>query len=153
MDAPSQPVATPTVAQIMTRNVVTIGMDDSLRAVRSLFNTHKFHHLVVIDRGRAVGMISDRDLLKHLSPFLDKGSERPQDTASLNLRAHQIMTRQLVACVEATSIHEAGQLMLGRGVSCLPVLDAEGRCKGIVTLHDLLRWSVEELAGTARRAA
>ena len=60
-----------TVGQIMTRVVTTIGMDDSVRLVRHLFDEHSFHHLLVVDRGRLVGVISDRDLLRNVSPFID----------------------------------------------------------------------------------
>jgi acetoin utilization protein AcuB len=127
------------LGQIMTRRIVTVSMDDSLRKVRELFDTHGFHHLLVVERGKLIGVISDRDLLRSLSPFLGhEFSERPQDAATLNKRVHQIMTRRLVTGSEQTPVVEAMRMILDHQVSCLPVVDACGQPIGIVTWRDLL---------------
>lgn len=131
------------VGSIMTRHVITIAMDDTLRTVRSLFDLHRFHHLVVVDRGRAVGVVSDRDLLRHLSPFLGQGSERTLDLSTLDRKVHQAMSRRLISVKEHTRVEEAGQLMLQHTISCLPVLDEAGGCVGIVTSHDVMRWCLQ----------
>ena len=115
--------------------------------VLDIFESSSFHHLVVTDGKRVVGVISDRDLLKNISPFIGKMSEREQDAFTLQRRVHQIMTRKLVACSPATSLAEAGKLMDGHKVSCLPVLDERGACVGIVTMRDLLAWSLVRCAG------
>lgn len=129
----------------MTRKVVTIGMDATLLTVRDIFHREKFHHLVVIDEGRAVGVVSDRDLLHHLSPFAGTYTERPQDAHTLDRRVHQIMSRRLVSVTEGTSAREATERLLTGRVSCLPVLDERGRVRGIVTWRDLLLWSMSEV--------
>jgi acetoin utilization protein AcuB len=129
-----------TVAEIMTPNVVTVSMDDTLRQIRQIFERHRFHHVVVVERGKAVGVISDRDVLKHLSPFVGKLSERTQDLESLQRRAHQIMSRQLISAPPTTTIGEAITLMIQRDISCLVVTDPDGKCVGIVTSRDMLRW-------------
>ncbi len=59
------------LADIMTRAVVTVHMDDTLERIREIFDDCGFHHLVVIDDARVVGVISDRDLLKHLCPSMN----------------------------------------------------------------------------------
>jgi acetoin utilization protein AcuB len=135
------------VGTIMTRHVVTIGMDDSVRKVRDIFASMKFHHLVVVEHGKVVGVVSARDLLKNLSPFLGTLGERTQDLTVLRRKVHQIMTRRLVSVTEETTLREAGSLMLEHRVSCLPVLDASGACVGILTQHDLLSWALVQCAG------
>lgn len=136
-----------TVGTIMTRHVVTVSMEDSLRHVRDVFESVRFHHLVVVDHGRVMGVLSDRDLLKHLSPFVGKTTERVQDVSTLNKRVHQVMSRRLVSCREGTMLAEAGRLMLDHRVSCLPVVDEAGACVGIVTLRDFAAWSLVACAG------
>ncbi len=136
-----------TVGSIMTRHMTTVSMDDTLRRVRDIFESSRFHHLVVVEHKRAVGVISDRDLLKNLSPFIGKISERAQDSFTLNRMVHQIMTRRLVSCVEETTLTEAGRLMNEHKVSCLPVLDGAGACIGIVTVRDIMEWSLARCAG------
>ena len=46
---------------------------------RGLFDRHGFHHLLVTEQSRLVGLVSDRDLLRALRPFIGKLSERPLD--------------------------------------------------------------------------
>lgn len=133
------------LSQIMTRHLVTVSQDDFLKLVRELFDAHHFHHLLVIEGGKLVGVISDRDLLKNLSPFVGHSfSERSQDLATLNKRVHQVMTRHLVTVEPATPAKEAIHLMLQHGVSCLPVVDAHMKPVGIVSWRDLLRVLGEE---------
>ena len=85
-----------TVDELMTRKVRTIRMDATLREVRSIFRRRNFHHLVVMANDAPVGVISDRDLLQNLSPFLgNRMMERAQDKRSLDKRVHQVMSRQL----------------------------------------------------------
>ena len=129
-----------TLNEIMTTGVITVSMDDSLRTVRQIFDRYAFHHVVVVHKGKAVGIITDRDILKNLSPFIGKISERLQDTASLNKRAHQIMTRIIISATPDTSIPCAIGTMIQHDLSCLPVLTESGRCVGIVTSRDMLRW-------------
>jgi acetoin utilization protein AcuB len=131
------------VSSIMTRRVIAVSMDDTVSTVRHLFERHRFHHVVVVDKGRAVGVVSDRDLLHHISPFVGQGAERPLDRATLDRKVHQVMTRKLVWVKEDVFIEEAGQLMLHHTISCLPVLDEAGACVGILTTHDVLRWCLQ----------
>jgi CBS domain-containing protein len=94
------------VSTIMSRHVAHVSMDDPLRRVRELFEQRRFHHLIVTETGRVVGILSDRDLLTHLSPFLGKVSEREQDAHTLDRRVHQIMSRRLVSCSPHTPAAE-----------------------------------------------
>ncbi len=142
------------VRHLMTRRVVTVCMDDRLAKVRKLFDERGFHHLLVIERQKVVGVVSDRDLLKNLSPFIGKPlAERSQDRATLGRRVHQIMTRKLIAVPAHTSAEQAAVLMLEHNVSCLPVISPEQRPLGIVTARDLLRWALGRLSAQTEREA
>ncbi|MEL7482812.1 MAG: CBS domain-containing protein [Planctomycetota bacterium] len=134
-----------TIESILTRGIVTVGMDDSLEAVRALFKQHKFHHLIVVDDGKTVGVLSERDLLKNVSPFIDQMSERKQDTWTLQKRVHQIMQRDLVWATPCTTIHDACLMMAANQISCLPVLTPASKLIGIVTARDILRWLADQL--------
>ena len=126
------------INQIMTLETITVGMDADVRSVRNLFEKYGFHHLLVVEKGRLVGVISDRDLLRNLSPFIGKLSERSQDTATLNRRVHQIMTHKPVTISSEMKVQDAAELMLELRVSCLPVVTEDGHAVGIVTWRDLL---------------
>ncbi|GJL60613.1 MAG: CBS domain-containing protein [Nitrospirales bacterium] len=127
------------IGRIMTIRVVTIEMDDSLEVVRDIFKKVQFHHLLVVDNEKLVGIISDRDMLKAVSPFVGTLSETTRDRATLNKRAHQIMTHHPVTVRSSCSLQDAAELMLAQGVSCLPVTTIDGVVLGIITWKDVLR--------------
>ncbi len=134
------------VKDIMTSPVFTITMDDSVETIQQAFDDNKFHHIIVNgDEGECVGVISDRDLLKNLSPFLGKFSERAVDASCLKRRAHQIMTRSLVSVRPQTYLRAAAKVMLEQRISCMPVVDTKNNCVGIITLRDLVRWMISEM--------
>ncbi len=61
---------------IMTARVVTVEMDDRLEVVKEIFDTMNFHHLLVVDEHKKLsGVVSDRDLLRALSPYVGSAAE------------------------------------------------------------------------------
>jgi len=72
------------VDKIMTKRLVTIEMDDSLTVVKEIFDNVNIHHLLVVESGKLHGVITDRDLLKALSPNIGTSSETYRDTITLN---------------------------------------------------------------------
>jgi len=140
--------ATP-VSRIMSRPVATVSMDTTLETIRGIFQRERFHHLVVLEHHRPVGVISDRDLLKNLSPYAGKFSERAADAATLQRKAHQVMTRNIIAVDPDDDVTTAASTMLDKAVSCLPVVDDRGALVGIITWRDLLRAAFDQDANTA----
>ena len=84
------------IEAILTKCVVTVDMDDSLYTIRDIFSHVRFHHLLVTEDEKLCGIISDRDLLKAISPYTGSVAEQPRDAATLRKRAHQIMARNPV---------------------------------------------------------
>jgi len=127
------------IDKLMTTKVVSVHMDDPLSVVKEIFDHTHFHHLVVIENDRLMGILSDRDLFKALSPNLGTAGETSRDTATLNKRVHQVMTRKPVTISQAADTYEAVSLYNATGVSCLPVVDNEGKVVGILSWRDLFR--------------
>lgn len=123
---------------IMVTNVICVDMDDRLPNVRKTMASHEFHHLPVTEKGKLVGIISDRDLLRFISPFIDSASEQPRDLDTLNHAAHQVMTRQPIAVKANTSIEEIVAWFKRVDISCLPVIDEEEQVIGIISWRDLI---------------
>lgn len=127
------------VENIMNRDVVTLSLDERLKTVQELFSEQKFHHVLVVEDNELVGVVSDRDILKQLSPFLSTGSERTQDRSTLDKKIHQIMTRKPITVDKETPIEEAAEMFVKKNISCLPILTGEKEIIGIITLKDILK--------------
>ncbi|WJW76212.1 CBS domain-containing protein [Thiohalobacter sp. IOR34] len=128
------------IAGIMSRQVAKVDMDASLGAVKRLFDNGAFHHLLVTDGVRLVGVVSDRDVLKWISPRLDTLAETAKDKNVLRKPVHQIMSRKPMTLSPDDTLETAAERLLAGGVSCLPVVEAGDRLVGIVTWKDLLRY-------------
>ena len=127
------------LSSIMTKDVITVGMDTYLSAICKIFDEKKFHHLLVIEDDGLCGVISDRDMFKALSPFLNTTAEQNRDLWTLKKRAHQIMSRNPITVADDVNVDKAAQLMMRESISCLPVMASDGQIVGIVTRTDLLR--------------
>ncbi len=103
------------IRDIMTTRVATVSMDDRLRVIRDIFEQAHFRHLLVLEEEELVGVISDRDLFRAISPYLDSEAEMSRDTETLNKRAHQIMSRQLVTIAPHLTVRDGVKLMLEKG--------------------------------------
>jgi len=127
------------VEKIMSKIVVTVEMDDSLRMVKQIFDHTRFHHLLVVESEKLFGVISDRDLLKALSPYIGTLSETERDAATLHKKAHQIMTRKPFVLPQNATIVDAIRIFNSHNVSCVPVVDDRGKPVGIITWRDILK--------------
>lgn len=126
------------IDSIMTKKVITIDMDTQLKTICDIFDQKKFHHLLVVENDELLGVISDRDVLKAISPFLDTLAEQIRDLSTLKKRAHQIMSRKLITISKEESLEEATGLLIRNNISCLPVISPDGQIEGILTWKDLL---------------
>ena len=133
------------VRDAMTRHVITISMDATLSEVQQVFEAAAFHHLVVTEEGKVVGVLSDRDLLENLSPFIGKLSEQTRDIARLNRKVHQVMSRHLRTVTPDTHLAQAGDMMIRDRIGCLPVVGDGGKVVGILSIRDVARVTVEIL--------
>ncbi len=133
---------TMTVNSIMRCDVVTVSPDAALIDIRERLQEGG-NHMLVVEEGALRGVISDRDVLKAISPFLDAYNEKHHDMEALSRSASEIMQGDPITVAPNTSIEEASQTLLDNRASSLPVVD-EGDLLGIVTGKDMLEYYVSE---------
>ncbi|OUR81009.1 CBS domain-containing protein [Marinomonas sp. 42_23_T18] len=128
------------VSQLMTKDLITVLMDDDLDTIRALFETKKFHHLLVVDEkcSKLYGVISDRDLLKVLHPKVYSRVATLDELACLNMKVHQIMSRKPITLGEGSELSDAIELFNEYCLSCIPVLNDEGRPIGVLSWRDII---------------
>jgi CBS domain-containing protein len=127
------------VQRIMDAYVPRAGPDMPVRTVARLMRDHSVGALPVVEDGRLVGIVTDRDLVCRL---LADGPDLPATVASL-------MSAEPITCTEDQSIAEAAAIMGDHQVRRLPVLDRDGRLVGMVAIDDVACNASERLAGEA----
>lgn len=137
------------VSGVMSASLVRVPMDCTLAEARELLTTHGFHHLIVTENRRLAGIVSDRDVLKAISPYVGTISETPRDAATLHKRVHQIMGHQPVTIHADDTVETAARLLVDRKVSCLPVVGPAGEPVGVVSWRDILRLVLASPADSA----
>jgi acetoin utilization protein AcuB len=127
------------ISQIMSRNLVSLDMDDTLADAKSLFEHHDMHHILITDSGKLIGVITDRDLLQHLSPTIGTRKETPQDGFILNKKIHLIMSREVISAKEEITLNEAVLIFYDHKISCIPVINEQEHPIGIITWRDIIK--------------
>lgn len=132
------------VADIMTANPVTVTPRNAIRTAVNLMREGGFRRLPVVDRGRLVGIITDRDLRRAAnSPFVVR--EQWYDNFILDhIEVGSCMTPNPLTIAPTAPIAEAARTMRNHKIGGLPVL-ADGQLVGIITDTDLLDFLIELL--------
>lgn len=123
----------------MSSPVVTVEMDDSLAILKEIFEHTHFHHLLVVENNKLQGVISDRDFFKAISPNLGTAAETTADLATLNKKAHQIMTRKPIALMPEDEIYRAINVFQNHRISCIPIVNDKLAPIGIVSWRDIIK--------------
>lgn len=132
----SPPVKHELVRDIMSRQILRVGVSESLWDAWQLLFVSGLRHLVVTDEdGSCLGILSDRGILAQVPATPEHLAERS--------------VREILGHVPMVSVgpqddpQVAGRLMIANSVEAVPVLDDQGRVLGVVTEADLVRWVVE----------
>jgi len=123
----------------MQREFASVRSDERLDFVDDVMALGRVRHLPVVDDGKLVGVVSQRDLLAaSLSRALDfDGQERRTFLRSVDVR--EVMSPRPITVAPGATLEEAAQLLLRHRIGCLPVVGPAGEAVGLVTETDLLR--------------
>jgi len=143
--------AVQTVEDSMTEQVICLEKEDNLGKAVEIIQKGKFRHVPIVDeQRRLVGIVSDRDILRHL-PFAKREPASQTEVfrgdlfgvsskdPSLKLRITDVMTRDVVSVLPSCSFNNAVKTLHETKINCMPVVDEEKKILGIVTVSDVLR--------------
>lgn len=114
------------LSDIMSSDVETISVRESAEVAWQRMRLNDFRHIIVLDGRDVVGIVSTRDL----------GGPHGESLRH-NRQVKDLMTTDMATAGPSTTVREAANLLRGRSIGCLPVLD-NNRLVGIVTISDLL---------------
>lgn len=120
--------AMPRLGDLMTSELLSVAPEDTLGEAAQQMADGDVGSAVVLDHGRLIGIVTERDLLRAMA-----GRVHPSEA-----RVREWMTGDPVVASEATTTAEAARTMLDNGFRHLPVVDGD-RTLGIVSLRDVVR--------------
>jgi len=129
----------------MTRDVVTIEAETPFLEARLILKEKRIRHLPVVDHGKLIGVVTDRDL-KEAAP----SGATTLDVYELNylllkMKVRDLIKRDPITIKPTNSVEKAAFLMHDHKIGCLPVVDEAGILVGLITETDLLAVMVEIL--------
>lgn len=127
------------VHEIMAEKIVTISEEDSLSTVEDIMTLGGVRHMPVVQGGRLVGVVSERDLLRaSLSNLTEFGSEERRAFLHV-VEIRRVMSSPPITISPDATVEEAAWVMAENKIGCLPVVGRQGLL-GMVTETDVLRY-------------
>jgi acetoin utilization protein AcuB len=137
-----------TVKDLMTRNVKTLTLDDTVGTCLRIMDECKIRHVPVVDpttgkKGQPyfVGIVSQRDVFRQVSLYVGKVGEEEADEKAVQQRLGKIVTRNPQFVSPETSIKDLITVMVNDHIDSLPVV-VDKNLVGIVTTSDVLKFFV-----------
>jgi len=132
------------VADLMTKEVVTLVANDTLNVADDVMGLARIRHMPVVDEdGLVVGLISQRDLFRGaLARALGYGEFAQQKLLGI-LHVEDVMSSDVLTISPTATLIDAAKTMTDRKIGCLVVVEEE-RLAGILTEGDFVRLVLSE---------
>ncbi len=129
------------ISKIMTRNIISVNMSQSLKVAYDLIKEKNIRHLPVLSNGKVVGILSKTDLDK--AGFINSYDKDDLDAIIYeNLTIEQVMITKIKTVQTTDSIYDTAVLLTQNVFHAVPVLDGD-KLVGIVTSTDLIKYLIE----------
>ena len=140
------------VRDLMQTEVLTLSIDDDLSVADDLMRLGRVRHLPVVNGGRPVGVVSQRDLFRAgISTLLDSDvGERERFLARVAVR--EVMHLDVETIAPDHGVEVAVGILLEEKIGCLPVVE-DDRIVGLISETDLLAYLAHLLGSHERRRA
>jgi CBS domain-containing protein len=128
------------VADLMTREVRTVGANEPVAAAKQVMDAGGFRHLVVVgDDGAIEGVLSQRDLFfGPLAWSIGQGLAAYEKLLAAS-RVKDVMHADVVTIDSAATLSEAAALLREKKIGCLPVVEGD-RLAGLISEGDFVAW-------------
>lgn len=127
------------ISTVMTNQLITVASNDQVKQAKECLDTHRIHHLPVLEDEKLVGILSASDVL-HFMRYIDKDSQEPylNDLRLKNYKVAEIMQKNIVTVNASDSIRSVLEVFSQNLFHALPVMD-KGNLVGIVTTLDIVK--------------
>jgi acetoin utilization protein AcuB len=125
------------VGTIMHTDLITVAPETTLVEARDLIEKHRIEHLLVLRKGKLVGLVSDRDLKQNWASPATTLSTHELNYLLQKVQVSMIMVKTVVTTTPDTTIERAAYIMQTHNISSLPVMEGDNLV-GIVTATDVM---------------
>ncbi len=132
------------VGSIMTKNLMTVNIDDELYHVHDLMKKHHIRHVPVVKDRKLVGIISRTDILRLSFGGIFEGEEDADIGIFDMLRLEQVMVSNPKTVKPECTIADLAKLFVEFDFHALPVVNDKGEAIGIVTTTDVIRYFLQD---------
>jgi CBS domain-containing protein len=126
------------VEDVMSRDVVTLAPEQTLRDAITLLRRQRIRHLPVVEGQKLLGIVTDRDVKRATPSVLTGVGKDEYDNSLATIKVAQVMTREPVTVLRRSPLKSAVEIFIETRFGALPVVD-DGRLVGILTDTDVLR--------------
>ncbi len=124
------------ILSVKGRNVFTVRPTDTVNAVAKILGEKRIGAVVVTDdEGRIAGIVSERDVVRHIAA---DGAEVLQKPAST------IMTKNVMTCQDGDSEQDLMAVMTAKRIRHLPVV-SQGKLNGMISIGDVVKFRIEAI--------
>jgi CBS domain-containing protein len=133
-----------TVKQYMTRTVLTVKRQTTMRELAALFEKHDFNAFPVVEEGKLLGIISKFDFLRAFA--FTTNQVVPHYSELMSRSAAAVMTEAVVNVDPTCPLTRVLQLMVSLKTRSFPVMSPEGQLEGMISREDVMR-ALQETTG------
>jgi len=127
------------VREIMMGSPVTLKPEDTLDLANDVISLGRIRHIPVVDEGRLVGLLSERDLMGAAASQIFGLKQRSKAALLKSVLIKDVMKKRVVTVGPQTPIRDVAHLMAEKKIGCVPVV-SDGSLVGLVTTTDILRY-------------
>ncbi|MDM1355463.1 CBS domain-containing protein [Myroides marinus] len=135
------------VAEIMTKELITLTLSNSLYDAEKLFKKHKIRHIPIVEEDKLIGVLSYSDLLKISYADVLDDEDDFMDVSSVVYDMYsirQVMAKVVVSALPTATIKEVTEILSKQSFHSIPIVDEDNMLRGIVTTTDLLKYFLKQ---------
>ena len=123
----------------MSKNIFTIGVDNSMHDATAILKQHHIRMLPVVKKDKLVGIITDRDLKRASASDATSLEIHELLYLLMKIKIKDIMTKEPISVPLDWTVEETAELLLSNKISGAPVVDEKNMVVGVITQTDLFR--------------
>ncbi len=134
------------IEEIMTKNVFTVDIEDTVHKADEIMKREKIKHLPVLDKKKLIGMITERTIMEYsLRKLYDYNDEYGEEGHDKITDFRNVMAKNVKIIYPEDSVRKAVQTMAKKEIDCIPVVDWKNNLVGIVTSRDVFLFILNKI--------